>query len=76
MKKMTSPQEDDKEEIEVKVNSGELPQVSPCGRGLQDKKKPTYYRPHTSEFTNKNVTNVRSNVGNFQGVGVLNLSYR
>ena len=32
--------------------------------------------PHTSEFTSKNVGNVRNNVGNFQCVGVLDLSYR
>ena len=71
-----SPQEDDKEEIEVEANSGKLPPASPHGRDLQDEKKPTYYRTHSSESIYKNVTNVRSNMGHFQGVGVLNLSYR
>ena len=39
-----SPQEDDKEEIEIMANSGKIPPVStvsPSGRGLRDKKKPT-----------------------------------
>ena len=71
-----SPQEDDEEGIKVEANSGKLPPVSPRGRFQQEKKKTTYYRPHTSEFTNKVVRNVRNTAGHFQGVGVLNLSYR
>ena len=52
------------------------PQVQPLGRGHREKKKRTHYVPGTSEFTNKNVTNVKDNVGHFQGMGALNLSYR
>ena len=72
-----SRQEDDEEEIEVnKANSGELPPAHPLGRGLRDKKKQTHYnRTHQNSQT-KNVSNVGSNVEYFQGVDVLNLSYR
>ena len=65
------------DEIEVEqVLPHHLRSVRKLGRGQRERKKRTHYVPGTSEFTNKNVTNVRDNVGHFQGVGVLNLSYR
>ena len=71
-----SPQEDEATEIEAEANSGRLSPDAPLGRGLRVRKKRTHHEPQSSEFTNPNVTNVRNNVGHFQGLGVLNLSYR
>ena len=74
-----SPQEEEEEEeeeIKVDAKSGELLPVHLLGRGLQLKEKRTHYEPLSSEFINKNVSNMCSNVGHFQGVDVLNLSYR
>ena len=73
---VNSREEEVEEEIEVEADSGELPQLPTLGRGQRVRKQRSRYVPHTSEFTNSNVSNVRSNVGHFQGVGVLNLAYQ
>ena len=72
-----TPEVEEDEDIQVKrILPPHLRSVPALGRGIKRlKKKQTLYVPGTLEFTSRNVTNVRSNEGHFQGMGVLNLAY-